>query len=99
MRQPDRDAAAEDGDIIAVFNEERFPFHHDSGQTLLPARTDGGKTWCAPKIVLPWTDTTRATGTAASARLPTARWMVNLTITGFFKRGVKPDGVLERPSR
>ena len=23
------------GDLVAVFNEERFPYHHDSGQTLL----------------------------------------------------------------
>ena len=23
------------GDLLAVFNEERFPFHHDSGQTLM----------------------------------------------------------------
>ena len=23
------------GDLVAVFNEERFPYHHDSGQTLM----------------------------------------------------------------
>ena len=42
------------GDILAVFNEERFPFHHDSGQTLMTRSKDGGKTWSAPKVVLPW---------------------------------------------
>ena len=36
LREPDRHAAwSPRGEIIAVFNEERFPFHHDSGQTLL----------------------------------------------------------------
>lgn len=33
------------GDIVAVFNEERFPFHHDSGQTLIARSSDGGVTW------------------------------------------------------
>jgi Neuraminidase (sialidase) len=42
------------GDILAVFNEERFPFHHDSGQTLMTRSKDGGKTWSPPKVVLPW---------------------------------------------
>ena len=23
------------GELVAVFNEERFPFHHDSGRTLI----------------------------------------------------------------
>ena len=55
------------------------------------ARSDGGKTWDASlKVVLPWT-ATRAIGIAASASWPTARLLVNLTITGFFKRGVKPE--------
>ena len=31
------------GDILAVFNEERFPFHHDSGQTLMTRSRDGGQ--------------------------------------------------------
>jgi sialidase-1 len=46
------------GDIVAVFNEERFPYHHDSGQTLLVRSKDGGKSWSEPTIVLPWTATT-----------------------------------------
>ena len=29
--------ALKNGDLVAVFNEERFPYHHDSGQTLFIA--------------------------------------------------------------
>jgi len=46
--------ALKNGDLLAVFNEERFPFHHDSGQTLMARSKDGGKTWGPPSIVLPW---------------------------------------------
>ena len=45
------------GDLIAVFNEERFPYHHDSGQTLLTRSKDGGKSWSEPTVVLAWTAT------------------------------------------
>ena len=45
------------GDLLAVFNEERFPFHHDSGQTLMARSKDGGKTWGEPTVVLPWSET------------------------------------------
>ena len=44
-----------DGELVAVFNEERFPFHHDSGQTLMTRSGDGGVTWSEPEVVLPWT--------------------------------------------
>ena len=46
------------GDLLAVFNEERFPYHHDSGQTLMARSKDGGKTWGKPTVVLPWSQTT-----------------------------------------
>ena len=80
------------GEIVAVFNEERFPYHHDSGQTLLTRSPDGGLSWSAPEIVLPWTDTT-GNWDCGFCELSDGTWIVNLTITGFFKRGVKPDGV------
>lgn len=80
------------GEIIAVFNEERFPFHHDSGQTLLTRSADGGVTWSTPEIVLPWTNTT-GNWDCGFCELEDGTWVVNMTITGFFKRGVKPEGV------
>jgi hypothetical protein len=80
------------GEIIAVFNEERFPFHHDSGQTLLTRSSDGGVTWSAPEVVLPWSSTT-GNWDCGFCELADGSWIINLTITGFFKRGVKPDGV------
>ena len=47
----------QNGELAAVINEERYPFHHDSGQTLIVRSKDGGKTWSNSKVVLPWTDT------------------------------------------
>lgn len=79
-------------DIIAVFNEERFPFHHDSGQTLLTRSSDGGLTWSAPEVVLPWTDTV-GNWDCGFCELADGTWLVNLTLTGYFKRGIKPEGV------
>ena len=78
------------GDIVAVFNEERFPYHHDSGQTLIVRSTDGGTTWSEPTIVLPWTDTT-GNWDCGICELEDGSLLVNLTITAFFRRGVKPE--------
>jgi hypothetical protein len=80
------------GEIIAVCNEERFPFHHDSGQTLLLRSRDCGTTWSSPEVVLPWTETT-GNWDCGFCELDNGTWLVNLTVTGFFKRGVKPEGV------
>lgn len=80
------------GDIVAVFNEERFPFHHDSGETLMTRSTDGGKSWSAPSVVLPWSDT-EGNWDAGICELDDGRLLVNLTITGFFKRGIRPEGL------
>ena len=80
------------GDIVAVFNEERFPFHHDSGQTLLVRSRDGGVAWERPEVVLPWSQTT-GNWDPGICELADGSWIVNLTITGFFKRGVRQDGV------
>ena len=77
------------GDILAVFNEERYPFHHDSGQTLITSSTDGGLTWSAPKVVLPWTETV-GNWDCGICELEDGTLVVNLTITAFFKRGQKP---------
>ncbi|MCP4386024.1 MAG: exo-alpha-sialidase [Hyphomicrobiales bacterium] len=78
------------GDILAVFNEERFPFHHDSGQTLMTRSTDGGVTWSEPRIVLPWTDTT-GNWDCGICELDDGSLIVNLTMTAFFKRGIKTE--------
>ena len=78
------------GDILAVFNEERYPFHHDSGQTLITRSKDGGVTWSEPRIVLPWTDTT-GNWDCGICETSSGELIVNLTITAFFKRGVEPE--------
>ena len=70
------------GELGAVFNEERFPFHHDSGRTLLMRSTDGGATWQPdpPKVVLDWSDTT-GNWDCGICELADGRLLVNLTIT------------------
>jgi sialidase-1 len=78
------------GDIVAVFNEERFPYHHDSGQTLLVRSKDGGKSWSEPTIVLPWTATT-GNWDCGFCELQDGTWLVNLTVAAFFRRGVRPS--------
>ncbi len=76
------------GELIAVFNQERFPFHHDSGRTLLMRSGDGGVTWQPdpPKVVLDWSETT-GNWDCGICELADGTLLVNLTITGFFKRG------------
>jgi hypothetical protein len=80
------------GEIVAVFNEERFPYHHDSGQTLLIRSRDGGVSWdpATLQVVLPWSATT-GNWDCGFCELADGTWLVNMTITGFFKRGVKPE--------
>lgn len=80
------------GEVVAVFNEERFPYHHDSGQTVLIRSGDGGKTWdpAAKQVVLPYTSTT-GNWDCGIAELHDGALLINLTITGFFKRGIKPE--------
>ena len=80
------------GELAAVVNEERYPFHHDSGQTLLVRSKDGGKTWSNSSVVLPWSDT-EGNWDCGICQLKDGTLLVNMTITGFFKRGIKPEGV------
>ncbi|NJO37651.1 MAG: exo-alpha-sialidase [Rhizobiales bacterium] len=79
------------GDLVAVFNEERFPFHHDSGRTLFMRSRDGGVTWGpeSPIIVQDWTETT-GNWDCGICELADGTLLVNFTLTGFFKRGQKP---------
>jgi hypothetical protein len=78
------------GEIVAVYNEERFPFHHDSGQTVMVKSSDGGVTWSDPKIVLPWSETV-GNWDCGICELNDQSLLVNLTIAGFFKRGIKAE--------
>src|SRR5215468_466686 len=81
-----------DGEIVAVLNEERFPYHHDSGQTLLIRSRDAGVSWDPQtlKVVMPWSATT-GNWDCGFCELADGTWLINMTITGFFKRGVKPE--------
>src|SRR5271157_126970 len=80
------------GEVVAVFNEERFPFHHDSGQTVLIRSTDGGKSWdpATRQVILPLTETT-GNWDCGIAQLADGALLVDLTICGYFKRGVKAE--------
>lgn len=78
------------GDILAVFNEERFPFHHDSGQTLMTRSKDGGLSWSEPKDIVPWSST-QGNWDCGICELSNGTLLVNFTVTGFFKRGMKAE--------
>lgn len=78
------------GELVAVFNEERFPFHHDSGRTLLMRSPDGAGKRSTPRVVLDWTETT-GNWDCGICELADGTLLVNLTITGFFRRGQKPS--------
>src|SRR5262245_6549021 len=78
------------GELLAVYNEERFPFHHDSGQTVLVRSRDDGATWTDRQVVLPFTDVT-GNWDCGIAELLDGTLLVNLTICGYFKRGVRPE--------
>ncbi len=80
------------GDLLAVFNEERYPYHHDSGQTLISRSKDGGRSWSEPKVVVPWTET-EGNWDCGICELHDGTLIVNFTVAGFFRRGVRPEGV------
>jgi hypothetical protein len=78
------------GRLAAVFNEERFPFHHDSGQTVLITSDDDGSTWTEPSVVLPFTDTT-GNWDCGICEVGDGTLVVNFTMAGYFKRGIRPE--------
>jgi hypothetical protein len=78
------------GEVLAVFNEERFPYHSDTGQTVSIRSTDRGQTWDDPALVLPWTPTT-GNWDSGLCELADGTLLVNLTMCGYFKRGIKPE--------
>src|SRR5262249_29980649 len=77
-------------DLVCVYNEERFPFHHDSGQTVMLRSRDNGATWTDRTVVLPFTDTT-GNWDCGICELEDGTLLVNFTIAGYFKRGIRPE--------
>ncbi|MGQ9584232.1 MAG: sialidase family protein [Anaerolineae bacterium] len=82
------------GEVLAIFNEERYPFHHDSGQTVIVRSKDGGKTWdpASRQVVLPYTDKT-GNWDCGLCQLADGTLLVNLCMTGYFKKGIRADSV------
>lgn len=78
------------GDLVAVYNEERFHFHHDTGQTVLIRSRDGGETWTDRTVVLPYTATT-GNWDCGICELPGGDLLVNFTLCGYFKRGIRSE--------
>lgn len=79
------------GEVMAVFNEERFPYHHDTGQTVLIRSKDGVHWDPADKqVIVPWTSTT-GNWDCGLLELADGSLLVNFTLCAFFKRGVKPE--------
>ena len=78
------------GDLFAVFNQERYPIHHDTGQTVTTRSKDGGITWSEPKVVVPWTQT-MGSWDCGVCELHDGTLIINFNFCGFFKRGTKPE--------
>jgi len=78
------------GEVFAVFNEERFPYHSDTGRTVSIRSKDGGVTWSEPQVVLDWTEHT-GNWDCGICELSDGTLLVNLTMCGYFKRGIKPS--------
>lgn len=79
------------GEVVVVFNEERFPFHHDSGQTVLIRSFDEGMSWdqSTVKVVLPFTQIMGNWDCGISEISP-GNLMINVCLNGYYKRGTKP---------
>lgn len=80
------------GEIIAIYNEERFPYHHDTGQTVIIRSRDGGQSWdpSTRQIVLPYT-ANMANWDCGIAELDDGTLLISLTMCAFFKRGIRPE--------
>jgi len=80
------------GQLMAIYNEERFPFHHDTGQAVIIRSDDGGRTWdyARREVVLPYSDV-EGNWDCGLAELADGTLLVNLTIAGYFKRGIAPE--------
>ena len=48
----------QNGEVLMGYNEERYPYHSDSGQSCFIKSKDGGKTWdpSTRKVIWPYTD-------------------------------------------
>ena len=84
--------ALRSGELAAIYNEERFPYHHDTGQSVIVRSQDGGRSWDYAKrqVVLPYTDV-EGNWDCGLAELSDGTLLVNLTICGFFKRGITAE--------
>src|SRR5262249_7236050 len=78
------------GYLVAVYNEERFPYHHDSGQTVMLRSRDDGETWTDRTVVLPYTAET-GNWDCGICELDDGTLLVDLTIAAYFKRGIRPE--------
>lgn len=80
------------GEVVVVFNEERFPFHHDSGQTVLMRSRDGGDSWdeATRQVVLPFTQT-MGNWDCGITEISPDNLMINVCLNAFYKRGTVPQ--------
>ena len=86
------------GRLVAVYNEERWRFHHDSGQTVMIVSDDDGATW-GDRASCCRTRRRPATGTAGSASSPTARWSSTSRSPAISSAGSTPSNLRGRAVR
>jgi hypothetical protein len=85
--------ALHNGEVIAIFNEERGMIHTDNGYSSIIRSSDGGRTWdpATRKIVVPPTET-EGNWDPGIAQLADGTLIVDYCLTAFFKRGMDWDG-------
>lgn len=77
------------GEVVAIFNEERGLAHMDNGYTSIVRSSDEGRTWdpATREVVLPATEA-EGNWDPALTQLSDGALMVNLCQTAYFKRGM-----------
>ncbi len=80
------------GDVVALFNEERAQAHRDNGYTTLIRSFDGGRTWdpTTRVVVLPATDQT-GNWDCALTQLQDGTLLVTLCQAAYFRRGIDSE--------
>ena len=79
----------DDGELLAIFNEERTQRHADTGQTALMRSSDGGATWSPEtyQTVLPYSDTS-CNWDSAAVQLADGSLLMNSRLGAFLKKGI-----------
>jgi len=86
--------ALQNGELLMGYNEERYPYHADSGQSCLIKSSDGGRTWDAStkQVIWPYTDF-EGNWDCAFAQVSDGTVLMHTRVCGFIApMGIKSEG-------